>query len=203
MKEKIFIVLFLMVLSAFFIATSAKATPSVSFNVLDTDIEAGETFDVEVLLDGDDLGAELLSFGFDVIMPATSFFSYNDYAIGLEFFDDNPTRTPNTYVAGCTIFPDAMVDDYLLATLSFNALSAGTDTLGVQGIVDGWYGLYYYDPITDTDYDFDIDGTTSITINPVGAPVPEPSTIFLLAVGFVGIIGIKTHIYHLILPKQA
>lgn len=111
--------------------------PTASLNLLDSNIEIGETFDVEVWVDGDSITEALLAFGFDVSIDDGSYFSYDGYVIESGFDDaSNPLNLNN--VAG-SVFTGITDDDVLLATLSFTAFVAGTDTLNILGLYDGFF----------------------------------------------------------------
>jgi hypothetical protein len=147
----------------------------VTLNVLDDNITLGEAFDVEVWVDGEDSGEALLAFGFDVLTPGT-IFSYTGYTVESGFADMPDPFNPDN-VAGVGL---DLTDDLLLATLSFSADMVGTDSLSVEGPYDGFfYGLFY--EISG----FDILASTDITVNQ--AAVPEPSSMFLMAIGLIGI----------------
>ncbi len=152
----------------------------VGLNVLDDYIEIGESFDVEVWVDGEDIGDTLLSFGFYVTTQET-FFSYTGYARGSSFNFPGPDLG-SSYVSGMA-FGGISDDDVLLARLSFSADAAGTDTLAANGIAGGLFGLFYWNASSTTE--FAIDAITDITVN--ATPVPEPATILLLFAGLIGL----------------
>lgn len=163
-------------LAPFVLLPSAWGAPMVSLDVLDDDVVVGESFGVEVWIDGDGIGEELLAFGFDVDTAGT-YFSYDGYALGAGFDDDS--FGPDN-VAG-SAFPGIADDDILLATLSFTALSAGTDSLAVSGPFDGLFSGAFYELSG-----FDIDAATMLSVSAGTAPVPEPATLFMVGGGLLG-----------------
>ncbi|MCK5232981.1 MAG: hypothetical protein KAR13_22100, partial [Desulfobulbaceae bacterium] len=177
MKKKLFTMLSLAVLITCFAAVPAQALFA-SFNVLDSYIEIGESFDVEVSVYDDGTLGDLTGFGFDVDPFATlSLFSYDYATLDLNFDDGG---TSGSYVGGLYNGTGNAGTDVMLATLSFTAgFTVGTDTLSIKGLYDGWdHGLYYEfdDPLVGQD----ILGSINIDVNPLGAPVPEPATMLLL-----------------------
>jgi len=184
MKKKLFVVLSIAALVVYLGIMPAQATKIADFNVLDSYITVGESFDVEVSVYDDGALGDLTGFGFDVD-PAFSLtlFSFDSYAVGPDFTDQGM----GSYVAGLNWLNFNAGQDVLLATLSFTAGALpGTDTLEIEGIFDGWdHGLYYVFG------DEGISGAIDIDINRTGQAVPEPATMFLLGSGLFGLAGFR------------
>ncbi len=182
-----------LLLTIFFVAFGSslvQALPVVSLDVLSPIIYAGDTFEVNVVVDGVTdfnplLGADYInSFGFDVVSDPE--LTYNPPAIVDPAFFDDSGFYPFTDVAGSN-FPDPFVfgddevfgDNIVLATLSFTTSVAGTYTLGIAS------DLSDFDEGLDTWLYRQLDMTTGINIDV--AQVPEPPTFLLLGSGLVGL----------------
>ena len=192
--SKRFLKIFIVSLILVGLCGPAQAIPTVSLNLLDSDIYVGESFDVQVLVDGDNIGLDILSFGFDVNTTG-SVFTYDSYVIETGFDDDSLWVPPA--VAG-SAFPGIADDDVLLATLSFTATGVGTGSLQALGVTDNlFFGLAYEINLITTGW-YDIDSSLNIMINsgPV-APVPEPSTMLLVGTGLAGLIGFRRKLKNL------
>ena len=85
MVRKTFIALLLSMSLAAFTPVDGIAV-TVTLDVLDDFITVGESFDVKVQLDGEGIGNDLLSFGFDVD-DSSAYFRYTGYDLNhLSFF---------------------------------------------------------------------------------------------------------------------
>jgi len=173
MKGQWIVCFLVMTFFTVFKANDAQAVV-VNLNVLDSHIEVAENFNVEVWVDGEGIGEELLAFGFDVSTTSTVF-SYLGYTIesGFDDFSD-PFNSSN--VTG-DVFPGIPNDDVLLATLMFSADSAGMDVLALDGSYDGlFFGLFY--EVSGVD----LIASTAIAV--VASAVSEPNVFLLICFGF-------------------
>jgi hypothetical protein len=144
-------------------------------------VNVGDSFGVEVFAQGSFDWGDLTGFGFDVDpFGQLSNISFNSYTIG-PGFDDWGSGSFVSGVFDPFSFPPNAGQNVLLATLSFTALSIGTDTLQIEGIfsIPSNSGLFY------ENRNESIEGHTNISV------VPAPATILLLSSGLLGLAGIK------------
>jgi len=166
----------------------AASIPTISLNLLDTDIHVGDSFGVQVLADGDGIGLGLLSFGFDVNTTGSAF-DYNSYSIGSGFDDDSSFVLPD--VAG-SAFPAIVDNNVLLATLNFTATTVGTGSVQALGLTDFlFFGLAYESaPFTSSWYGNNAALDIMINAAPI-ATVPLPSSFALFGMGLIGLFGFR------------
>jgi len=202
-NAKVYAVAGIISLWIFLLTTSALAIPTTRLEILDPLITPGETFDVEVRVDGVTdsdplLGSDyVLAFGFNVqsgsftyngatVWPGRDLSTCGDPYAPTQFCDDSTTLGLDA--AGSTL-PDPFLfgddevygGDILLATLSFTAPSmAGNYSLGIiSDLSDPNQGLvtYLYPQVNMT---------TSIDVQVSGVSVPEPGTLLLFTIGVIG-----------------
>jgi hypothetical protein len=178
MKRIMFIVLLILFFLGILAFDTAFANPTAYLNLINSPLGVGDTFEVDVFSDGDDIALDLISFGFDVSFDAGNVFNYNGYTLGAGF-DDDSVGPRN--IAG-SAFPGIPDNNALLATLFFETISIGTDTLNISGIYDGIFSGLYYELPDFSLTGYDINDSLEITT------VPIPSSVFLLSVGLIGLI---------------
>lgn len=171
----------------------AYALKMADFEISDSSITVGDRFDVAVSVYDDGTLADLTGFGFDIRLDqTTSVLGYTGYTMGPDFLDAPDPFNPD-FVGGLYIGFGNAGQSVELATLSFQALQAGTGTIDIFGMFDDmFYGLFYsvgYDDIIGGLGDESIQGNVDVTVN--AAPVPEPSTIILMLTGLAGVVGFK------------
>ena len=155
------------------IGSSACADPIVDLSLSSTPIHVGDVFDVQVLVDGNGIGEELLAFGFNI--GTLQRVSYVGYSLNSSFDDDSAYSGLD--VSG-SAFPGVPDDDLAIATLSFKALSEGLGSIALDGTLDTFSGLYY----EVSSFGF----APSLTFNIEAATVPEPASMLLVGSGLIG-----------------
>ncbi|GAB5385217.1 MAG: hypothetical protein Alis3KO_23400 [Aliiglaciecola sp.] len=165
MKNKFWIIMAVLM----FFTTQANALPITALLVDNPNIRVGDQFSVEVRVDNDVMGEELLAFGFDLqgVDPLLNYVGAN---IGPAFLD---TSFGVNNVAGLA-FPGVTDTDILFATLVFDALDVGVAQIAVEGIFDGFFSGMFYEFSG-----FDIAAQTSVVISQRPPAVPEPAGLFI------------------------
>ena len=196
MKQTIVKISVLILLMGSLFAAPVSALPMVSLKLAETtSISVDDVIEILVVADGDDIGLDLVSFGFNVDITDSGLdgynFSYEGAAIASGFDDDSGFT--DTAVSG-SAFPGISEDEVLLTTLLFAVDSAGIETISVSGIYDGMsLGLYYERPDWNLT-GYDIDASITIEVSGGSQPVPEPMTFLLLGVGLLAISGVKNRV---------
>ncbi|MEH0021912.1 MAG: PEP-CTERM sorting domain-containing protein [Desulfobacter sp.] len=180
MKHTSVKILLYILLASFLCTLPALATPFAYLNLVDSgDIYTGDNFDLEVRVNDSAIGEDFLAFGFDLFNSGNTF-ALNSYVIGPDF-DDDSLLVPMD-VAG-SMFPGTTDDSVLLATLSFNATSAGTETFQVLGLADWVFSGLAYESVW-----YDINASLDITVHQAN-PIPEPATMLLCGIGLIAFAG--------------
>lgn len=179
------VLLFIAMLGALILPSIAQAL-SIGLLSSSSNLRVGDTINVTVrangVFDGLDPFEELLAFGFDVANSNASVLRLDSWNVGPNFADDSGVF-PNTLVSG-SAFPGLTLgdgDSFLLATLNFTALNAGSTTIGVlSDLQDPSEGMFYL-----FNGQIDLSGGVDLRVTDGGssAPVPEPSTMILLGAG--------------------
>lgn len=182
-------IFFLAAILGVVITPPAMAIPTTNLNLLNTPNTVGDTFNVQVWADGDSMGMDLLSFGFDITFDIGGIFSYSGYTLGTEFVSDS---IEGIDIAAST-FPAISDNNVLLATLSFSVIAFGTETIRILGLYDGLFSGLYYELTNGELGGYDINSSLSLTVEsePQPSPVPEPSSMLLLGIGIVSLSAIR------------
>lgn len=155
---------------------STLAVPITNLIVSDTNIQVGENFGVDVWIDNDVVGEQLLSFGLDV-QPVSPLLNYTGFTLPIDFTD--VSFGPQN-VSGLA-FPGITGTNILLATLMFQAVDVGVANIEVEGLFDGIFlGLFYENS------GFDIAAQTTITIEAAPVSMPSPNAWLFVLVFAIG-----------------
>lgn len=159
-----------------------------------TSVTVGNSFSIDVLIDdlfdGFTANDELTAFGFNVTTSNASVATFSSATVAAPFDDDSGLYA-TIDVAG-SLFPTGITFgvnvSQMLATLTFQALSAGSVTVGVTAdLLDLNQGLVFFNTNTFNADQADIAATLGITVN--AAAVPVPGTLALLGLGLVALAG--------------
>lgn len=167
----------------FLVATAVTPAPALTVNLTPSanPVMVGDTFTLDViitnLLNGLDPADEAIAFGFNIAI-ADPFISFVSATVTPPFAEP-PTPLFDTAVAGL-VFPGVQDDPLTLATLTFQALSAGTTAVGIVSdtLNNPDHGLFFA-------LGSQVDITTNISIT----VVPEPTTMLLLGTGLLGLLA--------------
>jgi hypothetical protein len=197
-KIRVFLTLMTIVSILTLQARGAEAVP-ISRLVAPTAVDAGQSFNVDVFVDGVTAPDFILGFGFNV--DSGSFVFGGATVSGAFDYDDSILLGLD--VAGSD-FPDPASfgddeiygDNILLATLNFTAplsLGAGSYGLGISSVLGNFNeGLFTFNFDDLTVNTYDLSASTLIKVGDSGtAAVPEPSTLLLLCAGLSGLVGMR------------
>lgn len=155
-------------------SVSLNAIPTVETELTTgSGISVGDTFDVAVGVSGVDYGVQgdLAGWGFTVDTLSLNILQFEGVAVDANFFDDSFLFGPDDVVG--TITPSGTTSSvFPLATLSFTALDYGVETLNLSGLIDGFFGLYFFDGS-----EYDIQSSLAIEVQ----RVPDAGTTITLA----------------------
>lgn len=164
-------------------ASSSKAV-SYNFEVLDSTVKVGEDFDVAFTATFDSL-LEVATFAFDLdpldLLPANGIVQFNDWSVPAPLSKFS-LGTPELGGLGDPFDPLFGGTDILLATLSFTALSTGTETVSIMGPVNFGQGLELYDYDSDVSEFYNIEADFKVDVT----SVPDSSVYAALPIVLVG-----------------
>jgi len=181
-------------LFALFISLNSSSALSASISVdmisggtIDNSLSlsSGSTFDVDIVINDviDIAGFEFI-LGFDsTVLSATSITSGDIFGLDTFLIDD--TINANSVSFSETTFAFFGLDintQTVLATISFDAIAAGTSDLLLSNIFLSDSFAFEITPVTIADANITIPGTSTI---------PEPSVLWLLFFGLIGGIAIN------------
>ncbi len=174
-------------LALFCLTTTAQAV-IIELELQNATIMAGDSFDVNVVVDTIPANDGLLSFGFDVTNDAG--LTFESATVNTLSFLDDSALFADTDVAGFVdlMSPPVNGNDILLATLSFSATTAGNFSLGIESDLTNLnQGMFVLSQLTPIDMDASL--AVSVASQPNPGQVPVPSTAFLLGMGVAGLLA--------------
>lgn len=172
-------------LSSSFAHVSVAAT-TFSINTSAVSFQVGDTFDVNVLVNyafANEANDELLGFGFNTQLTGIGGLQFLGSTIN-PLFDD--TSADVGLDAAGVVFPgldaNTIGSTFSLATLHFQALSAGSASIAVvSDLVDFNQGLFFLNQAA-------ISIDSSLNLNVAAVPLP-PSAVLFISAGLFTVIG--------------
>lgn len=135
------------------------------------------TFDVDVLFDSTILGFSSVTFGDPLLgdqLDLSGFGSLSSHTLG-----DGTLNLFELSLDDAAVLDALQAGSFTLASITFNALAAGRSPLDL-----------FVDALGDSNADPLTADITNGSVT-VAAPVPEPSTLLLLASGLAGLVGFR------------
>jgi len=181
------------------IGFSSAHAVNLSFETVTSELMIGGSFDVGLVISGNELSGNYFSGGndlgaFDIqINYDESLIDYDSYSLNgnLGFSLDaslGDLGGGEIQLSEISLEPDLSFqpDSFTLATLSFTAIASGSGQIS-----------YLDSAITLGDYlgnPYNLDSSVPLSLNinePSAAPVPEPATVFLFGIGLFGFASIS------------
>ncbi len=170
------------------LAHSLPLTVTVSFDILDSEIYVGDQFSVNLVAD---IYESVAGFGLDL--------SYDTGLLDLASLPViGPAWTPlfamdGDSLAGLAPFSFPVIGlkglNILLATFTFDAISAGASYLNASKTLEGFMEGFPFPGPPGSFAGVDFRNTTVTVLE--AAPVPEPTTLILLSTGLVALMGFR------------
>ncbi len=138
-------------------------------------------FDLDITFDTAILDPASVSFGDPILGDQLDIFGFGANPMG-----DSGSGPVNIFEISLDLTSDLdnfQEDSFTLATLTFDTIAVGTSQIGatIFELVDSKFPANLLDASVTQG---------SVRVNPASAPIPEPTTIFLLSTGLIGLAGV-------------